>query len=215
MPVQHITTLLEDLKWKATPLPESRRTRGRTATIRVRAEQPPTSMLYRITSGAEAYTVHIEKAEPKPRVPKPTPTEPPETWAEAAKRAMGKSVVEQHGTQSAVPHDFHTPVLPVATQAQDTADQDMGSANEDDTDEEDTDSFDDRFVEAEPLWYRPQHPSAEKGQNASGSQADPAVKSDRSSTTCRFSENRFSWSLHASQCQQQGFLLTYPTTSSS
>ena len=163
MPVQHITTLLEDLKWKATPLPESRRTRGRTATIRVRADQPPTSMLYRITSGAEAYTVHIEKAEPKPRVPKPIPTEPPETWAEAAKRAMGKSVVEQHGTQSAVPHDFHVPVLPVVTQAQDNADQDMGSAHEEDTDEEDTDSFDDRFVEAEPSLVQTSAPKRRKG----------------------------------------------------
>ena len=95
LPMQHIESLLMDMQWKATLLPESRRTRGRTAVIRARALQPPSSMIYRITSGPEAYTLAIEKQElHKKELKKPT-SDPPSSWADAAKRAMGKSPVQE------------------------------------------------------------------------------------------------------------------------
>ena len=118
MPVAHLETLLADMKWEATVQADSRRTRGRTATVRVRAKRAPSTTLFQVLAGEQSFAVHVEKIEPKPRREKEQPSEPPSSWAEAAKRAMGRREREQASDE-----EVHTPILPVRPDQMDTEEQ--------------------------------------------------------------------------------------------
>ena len=91
LPVEHLESMLQDMQWSAVIQADTRQTRGRTASVRARATHPPPATLYRVAVGDEAFTIHIAQPAPRKRPVKETKQEPPVTWAEAARRALGRS----------------------------------------------------------------------------------------------------------------------------
>ena len=65
---------------------------------RVRATTPPLASSFRVATGAEAHTLH-STASPQAAASEGYSQNPPETWAEAAKRAIG-CTPDTQGAQS-------------------------------------------------------------------------------------------------------------------
>ena len=145
MPLQHIDSLLADMKWKAVVQPESRRARGRTAQVRVRATAEPPAFLYRVATGSEAYTIHVSKPLPRTRVQKSEEISPPETWAQAAKRALGKELGQPAPTPVAT--QVEPLNMPSFEQYPEANDMDM-TGDQAETDD-DAEYSDDAYVEAQ------------------------------------------------------------------
>ena len=91
-----VAELLTALKWPAKVIEHSRRVRGRTAQLKVRALTPPPKDVIRLTSGAEIVTLHIVAQQSRVHKPdKPRP-EAPLTWSQAVRATLGKQGQEIH-----------------------------------------------------------------------------------------------------------------------
>ena len=142
------------------PYPEdTRRTRGKTSTVRVRSLQEPPTSIYRVTVGHEAYNLYITKVETPEKTPKQQKAseKEPSSWADAARRALGRGPTQQDDNVNKPKTNVETGgdlgqnrvMPPVIGQtagvglATDHMDQDLGE--DDETDE--TSYEDDSYVE--------------------------------------------------------------------
>eukprot|EP00971_Amphidinium_carterae_P086187 1705251-Amphidinium_carterae.1 len=85
-----IVQFLRDAQWTTEVVQHSRRVRRGILAVRVRATQPPPSRILRLLQEHEVYNVSVTRQE---RIAKPQPAPeaqpPPQTWAQAAQRAVG------------------------------------------------------------------------------------------------------------------------------
>ena len=73
---EQIQDLMGEMAWQATVLEDTRRTRGKTSTIRARAVQAPPSSIFRVAANSETYTLYITKVENREKMI-PTKVEQP------------------------------------------------------------------------------------------------------------------------------------------
>ena len=94
LPAGEVEPLLRDCGWVAKLVDHSRRVRGPLCSYRVRAQGPPPHQVMRIVSGKEVITLRIQESVAKKTEKTKEDQGPCSTWAEAAKRALGRAPLE-------------------------------------------------------------------------------------------------------------------------
>ena len=89
-----VQSMLDQIGWKAQLITQSRRVRSRVTSYRVRAEQAPGQSAIRVCTGDEVVTIQVAPLS-RPERPSPNMSQvEPTTWAQVAKRTLGKEEVK-------------------------------------------------------------------------------------------------------------------------
>ena len=92
LPENEVSDILNDVKWSARVVEGSRRARGRSASVRVRADKPPPKELIRLSSGAEVFQLHIQSQQAWQHKEKAESQEAPTTWTQAMRVTLGRQL---------------------------------------------------------------------------------------------------------------------------
>ena len=86
-----LQTVMQEMQWQCTILPQTRRVRQRRAQYVIKAQTPPPQAILRLKTGSEVTTLQILPHKPKQDQPRTVaPQTAPTTWVQVAQRALGR-----------------------------------------------------------------------------------------------------------------------------